>query len=196
VSKSTDFISEYKREVVNSTIGTGIFPSVKMAQAGLETGWGASKPGNNLFGIKASGGTSPYWNGEKVMSNTQEYIDGVAGTYNLAFRKYKSITDSIRDHSYFLRVNDRYANAGVFTAETPEDQARALKAAGYATSPTYAEALIGIINQYGLKSLDTSASRIQKTGRLSLYLSLAFLGTAGILGAIYLLVKHRNLKTT
>lgn len=33
----------------------GILASVTIAQAALESGWGAHAPGNNLFGIKGVG---------------------------------------------------------------------------------------------------------------------------------------------
>ena len=50
------FIKKYQDEIIISTYGTSLLPSVKMAQACLETGFGASLIGEakNLFGIKAS----------------------------------------------------------------------------------------------------------------------------------------------
>ena len=53
-----------------------------------------------------------------------------------------------------LKENQRYTNAGVFTASTPEAQAQALKNAGYATDPNYVSKLTGIINNYNLKVYD------------------------------------------
>ena len=154
MSKQTDFINQYSAPVISACSGTGIFPSIKMAQAILETGWGKSKVGNNMFGIKAAGKKSPYWNGSAINADTTEYIQGESGTYNLAFRKYDSVEASIRDHTHFLQNNSRYKKAGVFKAKTPEQQAQALQNAGYATAPGYAAALINIINSYNLKSLD------------------------------------------
>ena len=120
----------------------------------LETGWGKSKVGNNMFGIKAQGKKSPFWNGEAIKADTTEFIQGESGTYNLAFRKYPSIEASIRDHTHFLQDNSRYAAAGVFKSQTPEQQAQALQNAGYATAPNYAAALINVIKSYNLKTLD------------------------------------------
>jgi flagellum-specific peptidoglycan hydrolase FlgJ len=153
---ATDFIAAYSTPVVLSSLGTALLPSVIMAQAALETGWGASVVGNNMFGIKASGATSPYWKGNSVSADTEEVIGGETGTYNLAFRQYANVQDSISDHTYFLRQNSRYAS--VFTAKTPENQCNALQAAGYATDPNYASKLISIINKYGLASLDKKKS--------------------------------------
>jgi len=152
--KPEDFINKYEHSVIEACAGTSIFPSVKMAQAALETGWGKSVPSNNLFGIKASGQPSPYWNGDSQISNTREVIDGISGQYNLAFRSYATVADSIRDHTYFLQTNKRYTNNGVFAAETPEAQCRALQSAGYATDPNYASTLISVIVKYDLKRLD------------------------------------------
>ena len=149
---TTAFIAKYQLPVIYSSIGNSLLPSVIMAQAALETGWGASVVGNNMFGIKANGAFSPYWKGNAVNANTQEVINGSTGTYNLAFRQYASVQDSISDHTYFLIQNPRYK--AVFAASTPEAQCQALQAAGYATDPAYANKLISIITKYGLKDLD------------------------------------------
>ncbi|MCX6265877.1 MAG: glucosaminidase domain-containing protein [Bacteroidetes bacterium] len=148
-----DFFKKYGAALVEATQGTPLFPSIKAAQAALETGYGKSTIGNNLFGIKAAGAHSPYWQGKAQAAKTTEVLNGKAGTYNLEFRAYNSTADSIKDHSYFLLQNPRYKKAGVFTATTPEQQARALQAAGYATDPAY-----DIITKYGLKSLDKKKS--------------------------------------
>ena len=153
-----DFFRQYGPAIVEACQGTAIFPSVKAAQMALETGYGKSKVGNNMFGIKAQGATSPYWKGKTISANTTEVIQGKAGTFNLAFRDYNSVADSIRDHSYFLLQNPRYRKAGVFSAKTPQDQTRALQAAGYATDPGYSDKLIQIIARYGLESLDKKKS--------------------------------------
>ena len=117
-----DFINTYSAPIIEACIGTSLFPSVKLAQAALETGWGASVIGeaNNMFGIKASGNYTPYWHGDYVNKDTQEYVDGAYETVSQPFRKYNSLADSIKDHTYFLQQNPRYAD--VFTATTPEEQ--------------------------------------------------------------------------
>ncbi|MEI6062308.1 MAG: glucosaminidase domain-containing protein [Bacteroidota bacterium] len=154
MSKQTDFIAKFENAVILACAGSKIFPSVKMAQACLETGYGDHIFYNNMFGIKASGATSPYWNGNSKVSATQEVINGTEGTYNLAFRQYTTMADSIRDHTYFLQTNKRYTTNGVFAAITPEAQCDALQKAGYATDPNYASTLKSIITNYNLKRLD------------------------------------------
>lgn len=153
------FIATFTTAIVNASQNTGIFPSVKMAQMALESGWGAHIIGNNAFGIKAAGAYSPYWQGAAINADTLEYVNGNYQSGPAMFRAYRSVQDSISDHTYFLQQNARYTNAGVFSATTPEAQAHALKAAGYATDPQYAYKLINIINNYNLKTLDTIAAK-------------------------------------
>lgn len=155
---------QFKRKfgpaMIKATEGTPLLPSVKLAQAALETGWGKHVIGdaNNMFGIKAKGSPNKYWDGSSVTAGTTEYYNGKEGNYNSGFRKYNSLEDSIKDHSRLLMTLPRYK--GVLAATTPEDQARAIKAGGYATSPTYADDLISIINKYGFKSLDSQAGKM------------------------------------
>lgn len=157
----SDFIRKYADAVVVACEGTALFPSVKMAQAALESGWGKYTAGNNLFGIKVAGGQSPYWHGDYITSRTSEWDGGGYSSTSSRFRRYATPGDSIRDHTWFLQNQKRYAEAGVFTATTPEEQAKALQRAGYATDPNYSSKLISIINTYGLKSLD-SKKKIMK----------------------------------
>ena len=107
----------------------GIFPSITIGQAILESGWGESeltKDSNNLFGIKADNS----WDGETIEAITSEnYNDKVKAK----FRKYKDMNESIEDHAEFLVENNRYEEHGVFNAKNYKQQAIALQDAGYAT---------------------------------------------------------------
>src|SRR5882762_6003626 len=84
----------------------GISPEAVVAQAALESAWGASAIGFNLFGIKA--GSS--WKGKKKLVTTQEVINGERVTIDDWFRDYDSYADSIKDHFQFLKDNSRYSN--------------------------------------------------------------------------------------
>ena len=111
-----------------------LFASVTIAQGGLETGWNTSPAGNNLFGIKADSS----WTGNTFESPTYEDDgNGNLVQVTVTFRAYDSISDSVLDRCKFLKENQRYTNAGVFTATTPEAQAHALKDAGYALDTEY-----------------------------------------------------------
>jgi flagellum-specific peptidoglycan hydrolase FlgJ len=148
MSKQTDFIEKYSDSVVRATAGTKLFPSVKMAQMIIESGYGKSAnatKGNNFFGIKKGYN----WSGETIILNTPR--DAVKKS---EFRKYKNAEESIKDHSNFLIKNKRYTTAGVFNARTPEEQIKAIAKGGYAESKNYANTIIKLINQYNLKKLD------------------------------------------
>jgi flagellum-specific peptidoglycan hydrolase FlgJ len=179
-----EFIKKYQDEIIISTIGTSILPSVKMAQACLETGFGASfvGPAKNLFGIKAYGDHTPYWKGDFVESATGEVFSGVSTVINDKFRKYKTVTDSIRDHSYFLTHLDRYKP--VLKAKTPEAQAKALQSCGYATATHYSDALIRLIKDYNLTKLD-KRKKVMKYVKLSLAVAAL---------ALVILVIYENVK--
>lgn len=151
-----DFIKKYGNAVITSTYGTGIFPSVKMAQMIIESANSKGVPGasslaskyNNFFGIKAD----RTWKGKAVNLSTGEHFNGKDVMIVDGFRVYNSVADSLKDHTDFVLKFSRYDKA--LNAETPEEQAKLLQSAGYATSPTYASALISIINANNLKELD------------------------------------------
>lgn len=151
--KTVNFIS-WIGNLAASVFGDGgLFPSVLMAQAALESGWGQStlaKLHNNFFGVKAGSN----WKGEVVTLPTREVIKGQDVMVNARFRKYANPLDSLKDRNDFLRVNPRYQKAGVFDAKTPEEQALLLQKAKYATDPNYANQLIKLINQHDLKRFD------------------------------------------
>lgn len=155
----TEFLSTYAPVAVLATAGTPLFPSITLAQAILESGWGKSSlttKHNNFFGIKAAGG----WQGKTVNMSTGEVFNGSKVTIKSDFRAYDSPLESFKDRVKFLTENTRYKANGVFDAQTPEEQAYALKRAGYATATNYAETLIGLINQYNLKQYDTKAKQL------------------------------------
>ena len=150
---TTDYIAQYQQDVADSTSGTGLFPSVMMAQAILESNNGKSllaSKYNNHFGIKKSG----LWLGGSVNLPTTEEVNGTEINTTADFRTYNTAFDGFVDRNNFLKQNSRYANAGVFAATTPEQQAQSLLDAGYATESDYASSLIQLINQFNLKALD------------------------------------------
>ena len=158
-----DGLSDKKQSHINKMIhGTlhtykthGLFPSVTLAQSVQESGWGLTSglatKGNAAFGIKAD----KSWTGPVYSSKTKEYVNGKNITITDGFRAYNSIDESIIDRANFLKSNSRYTKAGVFSATTPEAQAKALKAAGYATDPNYASALTNLIKGSKLDRFDT-----------------------------------------
>lgn len=127
----------------------GIDPRYLVAQAALETGWGKSVMRNtdgssshNLFGIKATGN----WQGEQARAITSEFRDGQFVKETAAFRSYDSYQDSFHDLVSLLQSNSRYQDA-LDSADNPEQFARELQKAGYATDPGYAKKIISIARQ-------------------------------------------------
>ncbi|MEW9702811.1 glucosaminidase domain-containing protein [Paenibacillus sp. SI8] len=144
------FINEIASAAIEDMLNTGVLASITIAQACLESAWGQSAPGNNLFGIKGSGTTQA----------TEEFINGQWITINAGFRAYQNWYGSIQDHSQFLCENGRYGRAGFFDHCAARDYAgaaKALQTAGYATDPQYASKLIQIIESNGLQKIDQEA---------------------------------------
>ncbi len=144
ISRS-EYISAWKMVAIEQMNVHGIPASITLAQGILESGNGNSKlakEGNNHFGIKCHG-----WEGEKM------YQDDDAK--NECFRVYKNAKESYLDHSAFLKKYQRYAFLFNYKSTDYKNWAKGLKNAGYATSSTYAEALIKLIEDEKLNQYDS-----------------------------------------
>ena len=149
------------QEMINGAILTqqkyGVPASVTLGQILLESGGnypgglsGLAYNDNNLFGIKTGSG----WSGSSVTYKTTEYIDGQKVTVNASFRKYDSVLDSIEDHGKIL-ASPIYTNK-TSGATSLTDYVQKMGSV-YATSPTYAENLLSIINQNNLTQYDNGS---------------------------------------
>jgi len=120
----------------------GVPAAITLAQGILETENGNSdlvKKSNNHFGIKCKSS----WNAPGV-----SHDDDAKGE---CFRTYKDAESSYRDHSNYLRGNDRYAFLFKLDPRDYKGWAYGLKKAGYATNPRYPEILIKNIEQNNLQ---------------------------------------------
>lgn len=145
-SVQEEYIKKYCQVAVEEMTRTGVPASITLAQGILESGSGTSQlsiKGNNHFGIKCHSD----WTGGKM------YVDDDAK--NECFRMYHNASESFRDHSDFLRNNQRYASLFQLDIKDYKGWATGLKKAGYATSPTYATRLIEIIERYNLAQYDS-----------------------------------------
>lgn len=138
----TQYIEMYKDLAVKEMKRMGVPAAITLAQGLLETESGNSelvKKSNNHFGIKCKSS----WTAESVTHD-----DDAKGE---CFRSYKTAEDSYRDHSNFLRANQRYGF--LFSLDVADYKAWAygLKKAGYATNPKYPQILIKHIEQYNLQ---------------------------------------------
>jgi LysM repeat protein len=141
--KAYTYIEKYKNIAMAEMQRTGVPASISLAQGILESNYGESelcKNSNNHFGIKCK----IEWQGEKVFADDDEQ--------NECFRKYMDATESYKDHSNFLKTRAHYAFLFNLDPTDFEGWAYGLKKAGYATEKTYAERIIGIINNYNLNS--------------------------------------------
>ncbi len=144
-----EYVSQWKATAVQQMSLYNIPASITLAQGILESGSGNSqlaRVGNNHFGIKCHG-----WEGKTMFVDDDEKGE--------CFRVYDSAEDSYKDHSEFLSMNKRYNGLFELKSDDYKGWAKGLKDAGYATSKTYAEALIGIIEELKLDELDKNAIR-------------------------------------
>lgn len=143
----------------------GVDARYLVAQAALETGWGKSiirqqdgTSSHNLFGIKSHNS----WDGESARVLTTEFKGGKAVKEAASFRSYDSYAHSFDDYVSFLQSNGRYEKA-LDATQNPEQFARELQKAGYATDPQYARKVAQIARQMStyqtIASSDTAPTR-------------------------------------
>lgn len=145
---------------------TGISALFTLAQAALETGWGASAPGNMFFGVKAN--PSKYPENKRQLLTTREVLKSpdvkfpeiisktkrADGDWNYVvkdwFRKYDTPEESFTDHANMLLSNSNFTHAIPFRGDpykfTEEIQnAVAHGKKNYATDPNYVKSLHAVI---------------------------------------------------
>ncbi|MCM1439386.1 MAG: glucosaminidase domain-containing protein [Roseburia sp.] len=156
------YIAQYKDIALTHEKEYGIPASITLAQGILESGAGTSsltKASNNHFGIKAGNG----WSGRVHLAWDDE-------TVKSRFRCYSSPEESFRDHAKLLSTSKYYRNLFKINIYDYRGWAYGLKKAGYATSPTYAQALIGLIDHYKLYTINGGAKlRPGKTVMITTY---------------------------
>jgi flagellar protein FlgJ len=132
--------------------GSPIFPSVRIAQAILETGC-VLHEWNNLVGYKVGLGlTNAYWTGRSVSTKTWEVYEGVRyDNVTANWRAYDTIEDCFRDQDLLFQWS-RYDR--VRAAQSPQEQTEMLRACGYATDPTYPLKLNSFISGFELWKYD------------------------------------------
>jgi len=154
-----NYIDRFKDIAIQEMERVGIPASIKLAQGILESNAGQSylaTKGNNHFGIKCHSN----WDGKKVYRKDDDYNDK-GELIKSCFRGYKSAEESYIAHSEFLRDPKKDHRYGFLFRLNPYDYkrwAKGLKRAGYATSATYAEKLIKVIDTYDLSQYDRMTS--------------------------------------
>ena len=141
----------------------GILPSITIAQAILESGWGSSelcRKANNLFGMKKSLSGNNWgseWDGKIYTVKTKEEEDGKIIEILADFRSYNSVAESVKDHNKYL-ANAKNGNKlrynGMINCKDYKTAAKLLLSGGYATDSKYPDKLCNIIERYSLDAFD------------------------------------------
>ncbi len=126
-----------------------------IAQAILESGWGESrlaKDYHNYFGLKC--GTK--WKGKSVnLATWEEYEAGTATVISDYFRVFDNMEDGVKGYFELLQL-PRYQNLRGITE--PEQYLEMIRADGYATSSTYVQKNMELIEEYQLTRYDENVS--------------------------------------
>jgi LysM repeat protein len=141
-TKVADYVAKYKEIAIKEMQRTGVPASITLAQGILESQNGESdlaKRSNNHFGIKCK----PEWTGGRTYHDDDEKGE--------CFRTYENVEQSYADHSDFLKNRPYYTFLFKLDPTDYEGWAKGLKKAGYATSPTYAQQLITLIQKFNLQ---------------------------------------------
>ena len=155
MARQQNFINSIASIVVavNKERGYPLYPSVVIAQACLETGYGSSSlmmKANAIFGIKATSS----WRGKVYNSKTQEVYNNKPVTINACFRAYDSIKESIEDYFNLICKSSRYSGA-VYSNNWIEC-IHAIYNGGYATDPSYVTKVASIVSSYNLTQYDST----------------------------------------
>jgi LysM repeat protein len=143
------YVQQYKDMAMREMKRMGVPAAVTLAQGLLETENGNSEllqKSNNHFGIKCKSS----WTAGSV-----SHDDDAPGE---CFRVYKNADESYRDHSNFLRGNDRYSFLFKLDPTDYKGWAYGLRTAGYATNPRYPEILIKYIEANNLQQYSLAAA--------------------------------------
>lgn len=146
------YVERYKGIAIKEMERAGVPASIKLAQGLLESGAGRSqlsREANNHFGIKCHSD----WTGGTFYLEDDDR-DASGQIIKSCFRVYKNADESFVAHSDFLRGKQRYAALFQLDKKDYIGWAKGLLKAGYATSPDYAEKLIGIIEDLQLNRFD------------------------------------------
>ena len=131
---------------------SGLYASVMLAQAALESSYGKSPSGDyNYFGIKCFNSNCKYL-------QTREVYGGVSKVIRDGFQNFESKEAGWEGYAMFIWGKGAavdYTGASKAKSPTPQAAITAIKNAGYATDPNYIPMIMSIINTYDLTKYDT-----------------------------------------
>ena len=122
-----------------------------IAQACIESGYNTSLLSmryHNYFGLKCGSA----WKGPSVnMATKEEYTPGQLTSIRDNFRTYPDMISGVKGYFDFISTN-RYAN--LKGANTALEYLELIKKDGYATSSSYVNTCMNVVNRYNLEVYD------------------------------------------
>lgn len=170
IDTHNEFINRVAPQATTVAKNNNLYASVMIAQATLETGYGTSflsqVPNHNLFGIKGN------YNGQSVIVETTEYVNGEWIRVREAFKKYPTYQASFEDNALKLRNGvawDPNYYRGTWRENTTSYRDATQWLTGrYATDPNYNTKLNNLIEHYKLTRFDDFAYLENPTIQLTL----------------------------
>ncbi len=150
-----DFIKTIGNAAVEAYPKYRILPSLTIAQAILESGWGKSrlaKECHNYFGMKWREGCGCDW---KEYLTKEQRPDGSYYSVMARFRKYPDAKEGIEGYYKFLSGYKRYHN--LIGVTDPSMACELIRQDGWATSLKYSANLKALIAKHGLTEYDRKA---------------------------------------
>ena len=156
----------------------GYLPSVLIAQACLENGYGMDPSCHVLIGVNNMVGQKSellnkswtdiglsVWPGKSITKRTPEQYGGQIVYINDNFRIFDSIEQSLADFLLFLTYASNSGPGGtpkyggeVLSIKDPETLIRAVGGRGYATGQTYPTSVMRIVREHNLTQYDNLTS--------------------------------------
>jgi len=149
------FINKIAEDAIKIAHENGVYPSVMIAQAGLESNWGRSglaQNHNNLMGTKGA------QKEKTVVLATEENIDGSNITVNAEFTVFDSWTESLAHYGKLLSEGIE-ENPTIYSGTWKENadsyqNATSWLEGRYATDSNYANKLNSTIEDFNLDRFD------------------------------------------
>jgi flagellar protein FlgJ len=134
VTQATTFAHSIWPTLQQNAASLNVSPVALLAQAALESGWGSSAPGNNIFGVKAIAGQA------STQQPTSEFLNGQMQRTTANFAAYPS-TEAAVAH-YTQLIQNSYPDA--VGAQDVSSYATALVNGGYATDRNYIAKMVEV----------------------------------------------------
>lgn len=151
--------------------GNKIYPSVCVAQAAHESGFGTSakmRKANALFGVKVGKAAYKFgtaWHGQGYKTGTTEYYDGKNPTKIVDyFRAYDTVEDSVEDYMDLLCTAKRYS--GALNQPSARKCIEGIIKGGYATGINYVDHIMALIDKYNLTRIDDGVTQYEPVKKL------------------------------